>query len=1018
LASSPQVRCTARLPRPPSATDLAKYDKNKNGVLDADELALKAKEDQAAKDTILMNPFNVSSDKDVGYTAANTLSGGRVDTPLEITPGSIQVMTKEFMEDFNITNMNEAASWMIGFDLGTAVPNSDASSNSVYQNIIRGAPAADNFPTRNGSINFGAADSYNTERYEAQLGPDTAMFGDGGPGGRQGSSSKRVRLNTTSTSISSQVDNWNGYRFTLDYNKGWDRFGLRFNAMTQNAPGFQTGMNRLKNAFTIAATYKLTKNTNINAEYERDGEWNNLWSVTFGDQQNSWDSVTINNDNSALLGNNNTNLNAVGLERTVAFNQNASNMFIYNFGSGTMMDYGGNQYRTRGVFNENLRIPFDGNPNVLAIPARRQSIGGIDRKFSIGPKDNVADRDRFTKSLSVDHRIGSLFLRLGYVQNAFDNNTIWGNNSANAAIIDVNKLMPDGSLNPRFLRYFTDVQHLNNYSQDSTEEYSFQANYSFSKPKWWNYSQAFGLQLRHRDTQAEGATRAWRRTDNPLQADPFNAANRLWYRVYWGDPRAELGPITSDPNGKVPGAWAYIETGGNKTQRTADTLSLTSQSSILKTAQGADRLALTISLNRTEQEVTNYARVQGNAANGYKNTLGAATTRDSGSNSIAYGLVTFPFRTSREGTAFFKKWISPVGFVFNYAENTQQPSTGSQNPLIDGTEPPDTHSKTMDFGMRYSVPGGKVYLDFRHYQTDQEGLASGFGSAGDITAIWANLGYTDPKLITTTTGSGFAYSDPNARRLEGWEASLTANPTRNIALSINYSHPISYIVRESEDRKTYVAAHRAEWEAAILLPQGHVFPDGRVLVNPTQIQTDLNDIDNSLTGLTGGTLENGRERHRINANARYSFREGMFRGLGLVAGVQYRGYQKAGSRDVRLKFNIPDSVPNSQITAAQNAAAAWDYLWVKPSWKHTIQLGANYTRRVGKYQWRFQLNVTNPLDVTEPIFGRSGATGSVANAYNVAATNAFGANNPRTQFLYSFGNPDPRKFVFSSTVSF
>ena len=42
----------------------------------------------------------------------------------------------------------------------------DPTSVSVYQNIARGAPATDNFPTRNGSINFGAADSYNTERFE------------------------------------------------------------------------------------------------------------------------------------------------------------------------------------------------------------------------------------------------------------------------------------------------------------------------------------------------------------------------------------------------------------------------------------------------------------------------------------------------------------------------------------------------------------------------------------------------------------------------------------------------------------------------------------------------------------------------------------------------------------------------------------------------------------------------------------------------------------------------------------
>src|SRR3954471_19609275 len=150
------------------------------------------------------------------------------------------------MDDFNITDMNQAGSWTIGFDLGTSVPNSDPSSISVYQNIVRGAPSADNFPTRNGDVNFGAADSYNTERFEFQRGPDTSMFGDGGPGGRQGSTSKKARFDRTATSFTTQADTWGGYRQTVDYMKGWNRFGLRFNGVYQNAKPYQNGEDKIK----------------------------------------------------------------------------------------------------------------------------------------------------------------------------------------------------------------------------------------------------------------------------------------------------------------------------------------------------------------------------------------------------------------------------------------------------------------------------------------------------------------------------------------------------------------------------------------------------------------------------------------------------------------------------------------------------------------------------------------------------------------------------------------------------
>ena len=137
--------------------------------------------------------------------------------------------------------------------------------------------------------------------------------------------------------------------------------------------------------------------------------------------------------------------------------------------------------------------------------------------------------------------------------------------------------------------------------------------------------------------------------------------------------------------------------------------------------------------------------------------------------------------------------------------------------------------------------------------------------------------------------------------------------------------------------------------------------------------------------------------------------------IGVVAGktrLQYRGHVKSGSRDTRLKFGLPDS---ATPTATQNTQAAFDYLWTKGYWKNSLTAGANYTRRFGNQNWRFQVNVTNLLNELDPIWGRSGLG---FGAYNTATANLLNAGNPRTQFLYSFINPDPRKFTFTTTVSF
>src|SRR5215213_5853665 len=79
---------------PPLDAASVKYDANKNGVLDPDELAAKN------SDAILLSPFEVRTDQDRGYQAANAGSGGRVDMPLKLTASATSAFTKEFLEDW------------------------------------------------------------------------------------------------------------------------------------------------------------------------------------------------------------------------------------------------------------------------------------------------------------------------------------------------------------------------------------------------------------------------------------------------------------------------------------------------------------------------------------------------------------------------------------------------------------------------------------------------------------------------------------------------------------------------------------------------------------------------------------------------------------------------------------------------------------------------------------------------------------------------------------------------------
>ena len=65
---------------------------------------------------IELSPFVVTTDKDVGYLAANTLSGSRLNTKLYDTSASISEMTQEFLIDIGANDTMAAVDYALGFE--------------------------------------------------------------------------------------------------------------------------------------------------------------------------------------------------------------------------------------------------------------------------------------------------------------------------------------------------------------------------------------------------------------------------------------------------------------------------------------------------------------------------------------------------------------------------------------------------------------------------------------------------------------------------------------------------------------------------------------------------------------------------------------------------------------------------------------------------------------------------------------------------------------------------------------
>ncbi|MCH6255095.1 TonB-dependent receptor plug domain-containing protein [Puniceicoccaceae bacterium K14] len=226
-------------------------------------------------DIFELSPFEVSAEDDSGYVATNTLAGSRLNTALRDTPASISVMTKEFLNDIAANDVNDAIRYGLnaGNDIGAGDGGAGASTGNDlvgddFNIQIRGyrdvAVTRDYFPT------LLSTDMFNSDRLEVARGPNSLIFGVGGPGGIVNTSYKSAILNETSTEVGIELGSWNKNRYTLDANVPLitDKLALRLNLLHQEAEGWKDFAMDDQDRQALALTYQATENTKIKVHAE------------------------------------------------------------------------------------------------------------------------------------------------------------------------------------------------------------------------------------------------------------------------------------------------------------------------------------------------------------------------------------------------------------------------------------------------------------------------------------------------------------------------------------------------------------------------------------------------------------------------------------------------------------------------------------------------------------------------------------------------------------------------------
>ena len=225
-----------------------------------------------------LSPFTVSDAEDSGYLATQSLGGTRIKTNLRDVAASISVITKQFLEDTNVTRASELLIYTAGTETAGTEGNYPATGNNVRgavdtsttsvhgSNRFRAlaAPdyARDYFET---SIPF---DTYNVSRVELNRGANSVLFGLGSPAGILNYNLFQPSFQNKGE-VQFRMDEHGSFRTSVDFDRELieDKLAIRIALLSDNTeykqePAYEH-QDRIFGALTWNITDQLTFRGNV-----------------------------------------------------------------------------------------------------------------------------------------------------------------------------------------------------------------------------------------------------------------------------------------------------------------------------------------------------------------------------------------------------------------------------------------------------------------------------------------------------------------------------------------------------------------------------------------------------------------------------------------------------------------------------------------------------------------------------------------------------------------------------------
>lgn len=239
--------------------------------------AASSKTESSTEPPIELSPFLVQEDTDQGYYASQTLAGGRMKQSIKDLGSSIQVVTKEFMDDLAATNVEELFQYTTSTEVGGILGNftgaadnfdGETSTGGARRNPdgttrVRGLAAPDR--ARNFFKTDIPFDSFNTDRVDINRGANSFLFGLGSPSGLTNTSLTRAQFRNTneiSTRIGSGNHDTPSYRGSFKLNRVLKKnlLAIHFAAMTDRTKYRQEPTHKDDDRQYGAITFRPFKN--------------------------------------------------------------------------------------------------------------------------------------------------------------------------------------------------------------------------------------------------------------------------------------------------------------------------------------------------------------------------------------------------------------------------------------------------------------------------------------------------------------------------------------------------------------------------------------------------------------------------------------------------------------------------------------------------------------------------------------------------------------------------------------